>query len=226
MRILLVEDDALLGDALQAGLRQAGFAVDWLRDGSAADAALRVEDFAAVVLDLGLPKLAGFEVLRKLRSRDDRTPVLILTARDALDDRVKGLDTGADDYVVKPIAIAELAARLRALVRRAQGGAGSALRVGELEIDPAARSVNLAGVPVELQPREFAVLLELVLNAGRVLTRAQLESRLYEWGDALESNAIEVHVHHLRRKLAPSLIRTVRGVGYMVPVDAGSPRDA
>ena len=226
MRILLVEDDALLGDALQAGLRQAGFAVDWLRDGSAADAALRVEDFAAVVLDLGLPKLAGFEVLRKLRSRDDRTPVLILTARDALDDRVKGLDTGADDYVVKPIAIAELAARLRALVRRAQGGAGRALRVGELEIDPAARSVNLAGVPVELQPREFAVLLELVLNAGRVLTRAQIESRLYEWGDALESNAIEVHVHHLRRKLAPSLIRTVRGVGYMVPVDAGSPRDA
>lgn len=226
MRILLVEDDALLGDALQAGLRQAGFAVDWLRDGSAADAALRVEDFAAVVLDLGLPKLAGFEVLRKLRSRDDRTPVLILTARDAVDDRVKGLDTGADDYVVKPIAIAELAARLRALVRRAQGGAGSALRVGELEIDPAARSVNLAGVPVELQPREFAVLLELVLNAGRVLTRTQLESRLYEWGDALESNAIEVHVHHLRRKLAPALIRTVRGVGYMVPVDAGSPRDA
>lgn len=226
MRILLVEDDALLGDALQAGLRQAGFAVDWLRDGSAADAALRVESFAAVVLDLGLPKLAGFEVLRKLRSRDDRTPVLILTARDAVDDRVKGLDTGADDYVVKPIAIAELAARLRALVRRSQGGAGGALRVGELEIDPAARSVNLAGVPVELQPREFAVLLELVLNAGRVLTRTQLESRLYEWGDALESNAIEVHVHHLRRKLAPSLIRTVRGVGYMVPVDAGSPRDA
>lgn len=226
MRILLVEDDALLGDALQAGLRQAGFAVDWLRDGSAADAALRVENFAAVVLDLGLPKLAGFEVLRKLRSRDDRTPVLILTARDAVDDRVKGLDTGADDYVVKPIAIAELAARLRALVRRSQGSAGGALRVGELEIDPAARSVNLAGVPVELQPREFAVLLELVLNAGRVLTRTQLESRLYEWGDALESNAIEVHVHHLRRKLAPSLIRTVRGVGYMVPVDAGSPRDA
>ena len=226
MRILLVEDDALLGDALQAGLRQAGFAVDWLRDGSAADAALRVEDFAAVVLDLGLPKLAGFEVLRMLRSRDDRTPVLILTARDAVDDRVKGLDTGADDYVVKPIAIAELAARLRALVRRSQGGAGGALRVGELEIDPAARSVNLAGVPVELQPREFAVLLELVLNAGRVLTRTQLESRLYEWGDALESNAIEVHVHHLRRKLAPALIRTVRGVGYMVPVHAGSPRDA
>lgn len=225
MRILLVEDDALLGDALQAGLRQAGFALDWLQDGSAADAALRIEPFAAVVLDLGLPKLAGFEVLRKLRVREDRTPVLILTARDAVDDRVKGLDAGADDYVVKPIAIAELAARLRALIRRSQGGAGAVLRVGELAIDPAARSVTLADTPVQLQPREFAVLLELALNAGRVLTRAQLESRLYEWGEALESNAIEVHVHHLRRKLTPSLIRTVRGVGYMVPADGGTTRD-
>lgn len=226
MRILLVEDDALLGDALQVGLRQAGFAVDWLQDGSAADAALRVERFAVVVLDLGLPRLAGFEVLRKLRGRDDRTPVLILTARDALDDRVKGLDAGADDYIVKPIAIAELAARLRALIRRSQGGAGGAIRLGELEIDPAARSVCLADTPVLLQPREFAVLLELALNAGRVLTRAQLESRLYEWGEALESNAIEVHVHHLRRKLTPSLIRTVRGVGYVMPADGGMTRDA
>lgn len=222
MRILLVEDDALLGDALQAGLRQAGFAVDWLRDGSAADAALRAEPFAAVVLDLGLPKLAGFELLRRLRARDDRTPVLILTARDAVDDRVRGLDAGADDYVVKPTAIAELAARLRALVRRSQGGAGAVLSVGDLEIDPATRTVRFAGAPVELQPREFAVLLELALNAGRVLTRAQLEARLYEWGEALESNAIEVHVHHLRRKLAPALIRTVRGVGYMVPADGGA----
>lgn len=222
MRILLVEDDALLGDALQAGLRQAGFAVDWLRDGSAADAALRAEPFAAVVLDLGLPKLAGFELLRRLRARDDRTPVLILTARDAVDDRVRGLDAGADDYVVKPTAIAEVAARLRALVRRSQGGAGAVLSVGDLEIDPATRTVRFAGAPVELQPREFAVLLELALNAGRVLTRAQLEARLYEWGEALESNAIEVHVHHLRRKLAPALIRTVRGVGYMVPADGGA----
>jgi two-component system OmpR family response regulator/two-component system response regulator QseB len=226
MRILLVEDDTLLGDALQAGLRQAGFAVDWMRDGAAADAALRVESFTAVVLDLGLPKLAGFAVLRELRAREDRTPVLILTARDAVDDRVRGLDAGADDYVVKPVAIAELAARLRALVRRSQGAAGGVLRLRELEIDPAARAVRYSGRPVELQPREFAVLLELVLNAGRVLTRAQLESRLYEWGEALESNAIEVHVHHLRRKLAPELIRTVRGVGYMVPSDGGAPVDA
>ena len=221
MRILVVEDDTLLGDALQAGLRQAGFAVDWLRDGAAADAALRTEPFAAVVLDLGLPRLAGFEVLRKLRGRDDRTPVLILTARDAVDDRVKGLDAGADDYVVKPTAIAELAARLRALVRRSLGAATSELRLGGLEIDPAARTVRFEGQPVELQPREFAVLHALVLHAGRVMTRAQLESRLYEWGQALESNAIEVHVHHLRRKLAPSLIRTVRGVGYMVPANGG-----
>ena len=225
MRILLVEDDTLLGDALQAGLRQAGFAVDWLPDGAAADAALRTEPFAAVVLDLGLPRLAGFDVLRKLRGRDDRTPVLILTARDAVDDRVKGLDAGADDYVVKPTAIAELAARLRALVRRSQGAATSALRLGSLEIDPASRSVRFEGQPVELQPREFALLHELALHAGRVLTRGQLESRLYEWGQALESNAIEVHEHHLRRKLAPSLIRTVRGVGYMVPADGGAAAD-
>jgi two-component system OmpR family response regulator/two-component system response regulator QseB len=222
MRILLIEDDTLLGDALQAGLRQAGFAVDWLRDGVAADAALRAEPFAAVILDLGLPRLAGFEVLRTLRARDDRTPVLILTARDAIDDRVKGLDAGADDYVVKPIAIAELAARLRALVRRSQGAAGDRLRIGDLEIDPAARTVRYRGHPVELQPREFAVLLELALNAGRVLTRPQLEARLYEWDQALESNAIEVHVHHLRRKLAPTLIRTVRGVGYIVPSNGGA----
>ena len=226
MRILLVEDDALLGDALQAGLRQAGFAVEWLRDGSAADAALHAEQFAVVVLDLGLPKLAGFEVLRKLRARDDRTPALILTARDAVDDRVHGLDSGADDYVVKPVAIAELAARLRALVRRSVGGAGGILRAGHLEIDPAARTARYAGAPVDLQPREFAVLLELALNAGRVLTRTQLEARLYEWGEALESNAIEVHVHHLRRKLAPTLIRTVRGVGYMIPADGGVMCDA
>ena len=222
MRILLIEDDTLLGDALQAGLRQAGFAVDWLRDGVAADAALRAEPFAAVILDLGLPRLAGFEVLRTLRARDDRTPVLILTARDAIDDRVKGLDAGADDYVVKPIAIAELAARLRALVRRSQGAAGDRLRIGDLEIDPAARTVRYRGHPVELQPREFAVLLELALNAGRVLTRPQLEARLYEWDHALDSNAIEVHVHHLRRKLAPTLIRTVRGVGYIVPSNGGA----
>ncbi len=216
MRILLVEDDALLGDAWQAGLRESGFAVDWLRDGASADAALKSESFSALVLDLGLPRLAGLDLLRRVRARGDRTPVVIVTARDALDDRVRGLDGGADDYVVKPVAIAELAARLRAVVRRSQGAASGEIEVGELRIDPAARSVSYGGRPVELQPREFALLLELALNAGRVLTRAQMEARLYEWDRALDSNAIEVYIHHLRRKLSPDLIRTVRGVGYVL----------
>lgn len=216
MRILVVEDDPLLGDALQVGLRGLGFAVDWLRDGTGGDAALRSGEFSAVVLDLGLPKLAGLDVLRAMRGRGDRTPVLVLTARDAVDDRVRGLDAGADDYMVKPAAIAELAARLRALVRRATGVAGGQVEAGPLRIDPAARTVTFRDRPVELQPREFAVLLELALHAGRVLTRSQLEERLYEWDRSLESNAIEVHVHHLRRKLEPALIRTVRGVGYLL----------
>ena len=218
MRILVVEDDSLLGDALQSGLRQAGFAVDWLRDGEAADSALAAEEFSAVVLDLGLPRLGGLELLRRLRSRHDRTPVLLLTARDAVDDRVRGLDSGADDYVVKPVALSELAARLRALVRRAHGAPGTALCVGPLIVDPAARSVVFAGREVEVSAREFAVLQELAQNAGRVLTREQLESRLYEWDRALESNAIDVHVHHLRRKLSGDTIRTIRGVGYMIPL--------
>ncbi len=221
MRILVVEDDALLGDALQTGLRQAGFAVDWLRDGEAADTALAAEEFSAVVLDLGLPRLGGLELLGRLRARADRTPVLLLTARDAVDDRVRGLDSGGDDYVVKPVALTELAARLRALVRRRHGVASTAIRVGPLTVDPAARRVSFEGHDVEVSPREFTVLHELAQNAGRVLTREQLETRLYEWDRALESNAIDVHVHHLRRKLSNDTIRTIRGVGYMIPAPAG-----
>ncbi len=217
MRILLVEDDTLLGDALQAGLREAGCAVEWLRDGMAADVALAADSFDAVVLDLGLPRLAGLDLLRRLRSRHDRTPVVVLTARDAVDDRVRGLDLGADDYVVKPVAIAELSARVRAVTRRAAGVARGVIEVGLLALDPAARTVRYRGAPVDLQPREFALLHALALRAGQVLTRAALESRLYEWDEALESNAIEVHVHRLRRKLSPELIRTIRGVGYMLP---------
>ena len=216
MRILLVEDDALLGDALQAGLREAGHAVDWLRDGVAAEAALAAEQFAAVVLDLGLPRLSGLDLLRRIRARGDRTPVIVLTARDAVDDRVRGLDLGADDYLVKPVALAELDARVRAVTRRAAGLARGVLEVGSLSIDPGAHQVTYRGVPVDLQPREYALLHALALRAGQVLTRSQLESQLYEWDDALESNAIEVHVHRLRRKLSPDLIRTVRGVGYML----------
>jgi DNA-binding response OmpR family regulator len=217
MRILLVEDDKLLGDGIQAGLVQAGFAVDWVQDGALGDAALQTESYAAVVLDLGLPKLSGLELLRRLRARNNAVPVLILTARDAVDDCVKGLDSGADDYVVKPFDLEELAARLRAVTRRAQGAANAVLRVNGIELDPAEHRVRFQGKPVELSTREFSLLHELMLNAGRVLSREQLEQRLYGWGEEVESNAIEVHIHHLRRKLAAPLVRTVRGVGYLLP---------
>ena len=217
MRILVVEDDPLLADGLQAGLRQAGFDVDLALDGVAANLALGTHDYAAVVLDLGLPRLGGLDVLKKLRAGASVVPVLILTARDRVEDRIKGLDSGADDYVVKPVDLGELAARLRALVRRSKGEAAPVLQVGALRLDPAARQVTFRGERVELQAREFAMLHELMLNAGRVLSREQLVERLYAWGEEIESNAIEVHVHHLRRKLAPEVIRTVRGVGYLVP---------
>lgn len=221
MRVLLIEDDPLLGDALQAGLRVKGFAVEWLRDGEAGAAALAADHFDAVVLDLGLPRLDGRRLLERRRGAGDRTPVLVLTARDALEDRVGGLDAGADDYVVKPVAIAELAARLRALVRRASGIARGLLEAGPLAVDPATHAVTWRGEPVDLAPREFDVLMALALKAGRVVSRQQIESALYEWDRSIESNAIEVHVHHLRRKLSPDLIRTVRGVGYMIPKENG-----
>jgi DNA-binding response OmpR family regulator len=216
MRVLLVEDDNLLGDGIRAGLQQAGFAVDWVEDGMAGAHALSTEAYAALILDLGLPRLSGLELLRRLRSTGDRVPVLILTARDAIEDRVKGLDSGADDYLVKPFDLDELAARLRALIRRGRGEASALLQVGELSLDPAAHKVTFRGCPVELAPREFAVLQVLMLNAGRVMSREQLEQQLYAWGAEIESNAVEVHIHHLRRKLAPQLIRTIRGVGYLL----------
>src|SRR5512147_1247348 len=217
MRILVVEDDALLGDAIQAGLAESGDAVDWVRDGLAAEQALDTAPYAAMVLDLGLPRRTGLEVLQRLRSRGSRLPVLILTARDTVEERIRGLDAGADDYLIKPFDLGELAARLRALTRRAAGQAASALRVGDVELDPAARRVVHRGQPVELSTREFALLNALMCSAGRVLTRGQLEEQLYAWGEEVESNAVEVHVHRLRRKLAPDLIQTVRGVGYMMP---------
>lgn len=217
MRILVVEDDPLLGDALQAGLTQRGFDADWVKDGVAAELALRAESFVAVVLDLGLPRLDGVELLRRERARGSKLPVLVLTARDAIEDRVRGFDTGADDYVIKPVDLDELAARLRALVRRSRGEAAPVLEMGALRLDPAARTVTFRGTRVELKAKEFNLLHELALNAGRVLSRQQIEERLYAWGEEVESNAVEVHIHHLRRKLAPGLIRTVRGVGYMLP---------
>jgi len=231
MRVLVVEDDALLGDALQAGLKQSGYAVDWMKDGVAADQALSTEPYAAVVLDLGLPRLSGLEVLRRLRSRNSQTqtqtqnariPVLILTAMDAVDDRIKGLDAGADDYLVKPFDMGELAARLRALVRRASGSAAPELQVAGVRLDPAAHRVLYREEPVELSAKEFAVLHALMLSAGKVLSRMQLEEQLYAWGEEVESNAVEVHIHHLRRKLFPALVETIRGVGYLIPADKGA----
>jgi two-component system OmpR family response regulator/two-component system response regulator QseB len=217
MRVLVVEDDPLLGRGVQAGLEQAGFAADWVRDGIAADSSLAGTQYAAVVLDLGLPRLAGLELLGRLRSRRDRTPVLILTARDALEDRVKGLDAGADDYMIKPFQFEELSARLRALVRRAHGEAAPVLSASGVALDPGARTVSWQGRAVDLPAREFDVLHELMLNAGRVLSREHLQERVYRWGEEVGSNAIDVHIHHLRRKLAPELIRTIRGVGYLMP---------
>ncbi|NOT87881.1 MAG: response regulator transcription factor [Lysobacter sp.] len=216
MRVLVVEDDPLLGDALCIGMRQRGFAADWVRDGIAADTALKTETFAAVILDLGLPRLSGMQLLRQRREAHDRTPVLILTARDAVEERVHGLDAGADDYVVKPVDLDELAARLRALVRRSGGDAQPLLQVGALRIDPAARHVDWHEAPVELSPREFDLLLEFARSPNRFLSKEQLTERLYGWNDEVESNALEVHIHHLRRKLDPTLIVTQRGVGYML----------
>jgi len=219
MRVLVVEDDALLGDAIQAGLKQSGYAVDWMKDGVSADLALATEPYAAVVLDLGLPRLAGLEVLRRLRSRGATIPVLILTARDAVEDRIGGLDAGADDYLLKPFDMGELAARLRALIRRAVGKVDLLLQVAGITLDPAAHRVQYLDKPVELSPKEFALLHALMLNAGRVMSRAQLEEQLYAWGEEVESNAVEVHIHHLRRKLFSGLIETIRGVGYLIQAE-------
>lgn len=217
MRILLVEDDPILGDGLQAGLRQQGFVLDWVRDGDAAEHELRSDVYSAAVLDLGLPRRDGLDVLASLRRAGFRTPVLVLTARDAVFDRVKGLDMGADDYVVKPVDLDELAARLRALVRRAHGLAQENLVAQKLTLDPAAHSVTEAGRPVALSLKEFEVLYALMLNADRVLSREQLGRYLYSWGNEVESNAIEVHIHNLRRKLKQTHVYTMRGVGYMLP---------
>ena len=223
MRILLAEDDPMLGDGLRAGLRQLGFQVDWVRDGAAAERELATGDYAAAVLDLGLPLKDGMEVLQALRGRRVATPVLILTARDGVPDRIRGLDMGADDYVVKPVDLNELGARLRSLVRRAHGQTQDFLYCGAVMLDPSARHVTLNGDPVALSTREFDLLHALMLNAGRVLSREQLEQQLYSWGYEVDSNAIEVHIHHIRRKLFPDVIQTVRGIGYLVPRTPDSP---
>jgi two-component system OmpR family response regulator/two-component system response regulator QseB len=216
MRILLAEDDELLGAGLRAGLVQQGFEVDWVRDGVVAERELKSQLHQAAVLDLGLPRQDGMQVLQHIRQVGVNTPVLILTARDALPDRVQGLNLGADDYVVKPVDLLELAARLNALVRRSAGQTQPVLTSGPVSLDPVARVVLLAGQPVMLSHREFDVLHTLLLQAGRVLSRVQIEQHLYSWGHEVESNAVEVHIHHLRKKLGTDLIQTVRGVGYII----------
>jgi two-component system OmpR family response regulator/two-component system response regulator QseB len=216
MRILLVEDDALLGDGTQKSLGHLGFTVDWLQDGRQAMSALSGETYDAIVLDLGLPHRDGFALLQAARDKGLPTPILILTARDGKLDKLKGFNLGADDYVVKPVDMEELAARLRALIRRAAGRATPHIQIGQVELDPDTRQAWNAGNPVELSAREFAVLELLVQNAGRVLTRAQLEQSVYGWGDSADSNTIEVFIHHLRKKLGSDFIQTLRGIGYTV----------
>jgi two-component system, OmpR family, response regulator QseB len=216
MRILLVEDDAMLGDGMVDALRRSGYTVDWLTSGQPVADSLKFDEFAALVLDLNLPDIDGISVLRKLRREGHGLPVLILTARDALNDRVVGLDAGADDYLVKPFEVEELNARLRALVRRSKGVAQAVLEYGDIALYPDSQLVLYRDQEVRLTPHEYKLLLELLSQSGRVLSREQLIQSLYGWDEGVESNAIEVHIHHLRKKLYPELIRNIRGVGYIV----------
>ena len=217
MRLLLVEDDSMIGESVLDLLRAEQYAVDWVRDGDAADTALRTQDYDLVLLDLGLPRQDGLSVLRRLRARRSRVPVLIATARDALAQRVDGLDAGADDYVVKPYEMDELLARIRALLRRASGRAEPVYEHQGVCINPATREVTVNGEPVVLSGREWAVLEPLLARPGMVLSRAQLEEKLYDWKHEISSNAVEVYIHGLRKKLGADLIQNVRGVGYLVP---------
>jgi DNA-binding response OmpR family regulator len=217
MRVLLVEDDRMIGDGVRTALAQDGYGVDWVGDGVAASDALRTSNFDLVLLDLGLPRRDGLAVLRELRERHDQTPVIVLTARDEVRDRVAALDAGADDYVVKPFDLDELAARMRSVLRRSAGRGEPCLEHNGIRLDPVTHAVSCNGAPVQLSAREFAVLEALLQRPGAVLSRAQLEDRLYGWDDAIESNAIEVYIHALRRKLGADAIRTLRGVGYFVP---------
>ncbi len=215
MRLLLVEDDELLGDAVKTGLTQYGYVVDWLKDGEAALAALKTEGFELIILDLGLPKLSGLNLLQMIRQSGNATPVIILTARESVEDRVKGLDCGADDYLVKPFDLNELSARIRALVRRSQGRADATLIYRNITLDPAAHTVMVDDEIVNVPRREFALLQKLLENTGQVLSREQLMQSLYGWEEDVDSNALEVHIHNLRKKLNAHFIRTIRGVGYM-----------
>lgn len=220
MRLLLIEDDASLAQGIRAALKPEGYTVDWLADGRQALQAIQNEVFDLLLLDLGLPGLDGLSLLKKIRAEGKQLPVLILTARDAVADRIAGLDAGADDYLIKPFDITELKARVRALLRRSAGRAQTVLQLGELELNPLSQQVVFQQQPVTLSRREFALLYELMNQPEHVFTRDHLQQLLYGWEEDVESNALEVHIHHLRKKLFPSLIRTLRGIGYVLDKDA------
>ncbi|MGV8893957.1 MAG: response regulator [Burkholderiaceae bacterium] len=216
MRLLVVEDDALLGQGIEAGLKQTGFTVDRAVDGRSAALALDAVDYELLVLDLGLPGMSGLDLLKSLRSKGRDIPVLILTARDTVQDRVAGLNAGADDYLIKPFDLAELVARIRALLRRAHGRSVALIQHGNLQLDPASLQVTQDGQSIQLSARECAILVDLLEHKGTALSRARLEESLYGWNEEVESNAIEVHIHNLRKKLGDQLIKTIRGVGYLI----------
>ena len=215
MRLLLVEDDELLGDAVQIGLSQFGYIVDWLIDGESARIAIKSESFELIILDIGLPRLSGLNILQNLRSAGDKTPVIILTAHESVECRINGLDMGADDYLVKPFDLNELNARIRALIRRSQGRANTVFQYRNVTIDPAAHSVMVNKKTINVPRREFSLLQKLLENNGHVLSREQLMQSIYGWNEDVDSNALEVHIHNLRKKLNADYIRTIRGVGYM-----------
>lgn len=216
MRILLVEDDEMIGESAVLGLEGEDYAIDWVKDGQSALLALKTTEYSLVILDLGLPRMDGLEVLRTMRARQDVTPVLVTTARDTVNDRIEGLDSGADDYIIKPYDLDRLSARIRALVRRSTGRAVPVIERGDLRIVPSTREVTFRGEPVILSSKEYALLVALAERRGVIWSRSQLEEKLYNWGNTVGSNAIEVHIHHLRRKLTDDFIKTVRGVGYLL----------
>ncbi|MCF7966085.1 response regulator [Methylobacter sp. Wu8] len=219
MRLLLVEDDEILGDGLVEGLKMEGYAVDWLTNGKLADEALKINSYELIVLDLNLPDMEGLDILKALRARKDETPVMVLTAKDTVSDRVLGLDSGADDFVIKPFELDEVCARLRALARRNEGRSVPNIEYKGIVLDPASHQVTWNDEKVDLSQKEFEILSFLMSNIGRVISRARLEESLYSWDSDVESNTVEVHIHHLRKKLDPSIIRTVRGVGYIIDED-------
>lgn len=223
MRLLLVEDDELLGDAVKTGLIQFGYTVDWLKDGESARSALKTDTFELVILDLSLPKLTGIQLLQAIRQAGNLTPVLILTARESVEDKIKGLDQGADDYMSKPFDLNELSARIRALVRRSQGRAKPVIQYRHITLDPAAHTVKVGETFINFPRREFALLQKLLKHSGQVLSREQLMQSLYGWEEDVDSNTLEVHIHNLRKKLHADFIRTIRGIGYMVEKNDAEP---